>query len=72
MRPDDRNISGLGIGVIDGNVLLHGKVEDFIILRGDGTRIFSNVLAWNDMFDDTEGTGRHSEGSNGSIEKICP
>ena len=59
MRPNDRNIARLRIRVIDRNVLLHSKVEDFLLLRGRSTGVFSNVLAWDDMLDDAKGTGRH-------------
>ena len=71
MRPNDRNIARSRIWVIDRDVLFHSEMEDLLLLRGRGTGVFSDVLAWNDMVDYAEGTGtgRHCEASSTQLKR---
>lgn len=38
--------------IFQGNILLHGKMQNIFLLDRGSARIFSNVLTWDDMLHD--------------------
>jgi hypothetical protein len=61
MATYDRDISRLGVRVVQRDILLDGKVQDIFLLIGSCLSIFPNMLARNEMLDDTELEG-HIDG----------
>ena len=61
MATYDRDISRFGVRVVQWDILLDGKVQDIFLLIGSCLSIFPNMLARNEMLDDTELEG-HIDG----------
>lgn len=49
-------IPGLGIRIIQGDVLSHSQIQDILLFICRSTRIIPNVLAGNHMLDDAKGS----------------
>jgi hypothetical protein len=61
MATYDRDISRFGVRIVQRDILLDCKVQDIFLLIGSCLGIFPNMLARNEMFDDTELEG-HIDG----------
>lgn len=61
MATYDRDISRFGVWIVQRDILLDCKVQDIFLLIGSCLGIFPNMLARNEMFDDTELEG-HIDG----------
>ena len=60
VRCQNSHISRLGIRIIYRNILFYRQVQFLFLLVRRGARIFSDMLAFDDMVDDSEGSaGRH-------------
>lgn len=57
MRCNDCDISGLRVGIVEGNILLHGQMQGIFLFVGCRRRVFSDILARDFMFDDAKGAG---------------
>lgn len=60
VRGDDSNISRLWVRIIFGYVLFHSQLQNFFLRVRGCASIFSDVLAFYDMFFDVEESG-HGE-----------
>ncbi len=63
MTTNYRDISRLWIRVVQRDVLLYCEVQDVFLLVRGGSRVFPYMLAWDNMFHDTEELGRHIQGA---------
>lgn len=70
MRPDDGHVAGLGIGVIERNVLLHGELDRRVGGYG-GTRVFADVLSIKDVLLDCEARLGHGCDALGVDRMTC-
>jgi|SRR5277367_895078 len=61
MATYDRDISRFGVRIVQRDILLDCKVQDIFLLIGSCLGIFPNMLARNEMLDDTELEG-HIDG----------
>ena len=61
MATYDCDISRFGVRVVQRDILLDGKVQDIFLLIGSCLGIFPNMLARNEMLDDTKLEG-HIDG----------
>lgn len=60
MRPNDSNISRLGIRIVQRNILLYGQIQRLLLFVGRGCWVLPDMFAWDDMLHDAKGTRRHS------------
>lgn len=57
MRCNDCDISGLRVGIVEGNILLHGQMQGIFLFVGCRRWVFSDILARDFVFDDAKGAG---------------